>query len=82
MKCAIYKGQKRADTYLYVEHEGDFSRVPDALLELLGPLAHVMTIELTPERALAHAEPTQVHRQLREQGFYLQMPPDTEHVVQ
>ncbi|HSH28597.1 MAG TPA: YcgL domain-containing protein [Thiohalobacter sp.] len=76
MQCVIYKGDRKADTYLYVETEGDFSRVPDSLLQLLGNLEQVMTLELHPERALARADPEQVREQLRRQGFYLQLPPE------
>lgn len=74
MKCAIYKSLKKFDTYLYVEREDDFERVPAALRDMLGRLELVMTLELTPDRTLAHADPEQVRRQLREQGYYLQMP--------
>lgn len=75
MHCVIYKGRKKADTYLYLEREGDFSRVPAALLELLGELELVLQLELTPQRTLAQADAEQVRRLLREQGYYLQMPP-------
>ena len=78
MHCAIYKGDRKVDTYLYIEREDDFSRVPDSLLQLLGELELVMTLELHPERTLARADPDQVREHLRSQGFYLQMPPDKE----
>ncbi|WJW76637.1 YcgL domain-containing protein [Thiohalobacter sp. IOR34] len=76
MPCAIYKGPRKADTYLYVEQEGDFERVPAALLELLGPLQLVMTLDLDERQQLALADIEEVRRQLREQGYYLQMPPE------
>jgi uncharacterized protein YcgL (UPF0745 family) len=75
MHCVIYKGRKKADTYLYLEREGDFSQVPPALLELLGTLELVLSLELTPQRNLACADVEQVRLQLREQGYYLQLPP-------
>ena len=77
MQCAIYKGQKKIDHYLYVEKENDFSRVPEALLELLGKLQLVIALELSPSRQLAQADVTQVMKQVKEQGYYFQMPPDT-----
>ncbi len=76
MHCAIYKSRKRINTYLYVERRDDFSRVPSSLLNLLGRLEFVMTLELTPERRLAVADPEQVRGQLQEQGYYLQLPPE------
>ena len=78
MHCAIYKGPKKIDHFLYVENEGDFSRVPQALLDVLGQLQLIMTLELGPERALAQADAEQVRTALREQGYYLQMPPRRE----
>lgn len=75
MHCAIYKGPKKIDHYLYVEQEGDFSRVPQALLDFLGQLQLVMTLELDAERKLAQADAELVRKALREQGYYLQMPP-------
>jgi uncharacterized protein YcgL (UPF0745 family) len=82
MKCVIYKGDRKQDTYLYIEREGDFSRVPEALLKLLGMLERVMALELTPSRTLVQADPEQVRRQLKEQGYYLQMPPQDDSVLQ
>ncbi len=75
MKCAIYRSRTKLDTYLFVEREDDFERVPDTLRQMLGGLDFVMTLELTPERTLAQADPEQVRRQLRAQGYYLQLPP-------
>jgi uncharacterized protein YcgL (UPF0745 family) len=75
MHCAIYKSTKKAETYLYVQEKGDFSRVPQDLLRLLGELDLVMTLELTPDRALARADPEQVRQQLEIRGYYLQLPP-------
>lgn len=78
MHCAIYKGPKKIDHYLYVEQTDDFSRVPQALLDFLGELQLIMTLELGPERKLAQADAKQVRQALREQGYYLQMPPPRE----
>ena len=75
MQCAIYRSNKKTDTYLYVQEEGNFSRVPADLLNLLGQLDLVMTLELTPDRTLARADPEQVRQQLDTQGYYLQLPP-------
>ncbi len=75
MHCAIYKGPKKIDHYLYVERENDFSRVPEVLLDMLGTLEFVMALELSPERTLAQVDVHQVKIALREQGYYFQMPP-------
>jgi len=75
MKCWIYKGDRREETYLYLPQEDDVSRVPEALLEAMGRLELVMSLTLSPARTLARAEPGDVIAQLRERGFYLQLPP-------
>ena len=76
MQCTIYKGPKKIDHYLYVEREDDFSRVPQALLELLGTLELVMTLELGTERKLAQADIEEVRQALQDQGYFFQMPPN------
>ncbi len=75
MHCAIYKGRKQADTYLYVEQEDHFTRVPKALLERLGALEYVMSLELHANHRLALADVCTVMARLESQGYYLQLPP-------
>lgn len=76
MDCAIYKGRRKHESYLYIESAGDFSRVPGALLHILGELQLVMELSLSPHRPLANADVNEVMRLLDEQGYYLQMPPE------
>ena len=73
--CWIYKGDKREETYLYVEREGDFEKVPAPLLSAMGSLKLVMAIELDAHRTLARADVKKVIEDLHQCGFYLQMPP-------
>lgn len=75
--CAIYRCAKKADSYLYVERENDFARLPQALLDMLGPLTLVMSLELYEQRKLAQVNVLHVMDQLQQQGYYLQMPPGT-----
>lgn len=75
LSCVVYRGAREADTYLYVERVDDLSRVPGALLARLGELSVVLEIELHADRRLARADPRAVMDALREQGYYLQLPP-------
>lgn len=75
MRCAVYKSLIKNDTYLFIEKKGDFSRVPQALLDLLGHMELVMELELTSDRSLAQADAQQVRELLAGQGYYLQLPP-------
>jgi len=80
MHCSIYKGRRTPDTYLFVPVKDDFTAVPAALLQTMGPLEHVMDLVLTPQRQLARAESVTIMRRLLLQGCYVQMPPrDDEH---
>ena len=75
MKTWIYKGSRKPDTYLYVEGEDDFARVPKPLLELMGSLQLVMELDLASRDSLARADINEVKQNLTKQGFYVQMPP-------
>ena len=75
--CAIYCSEKKTDHYLYLKQKGDFSQVPQALLEMLRPLTFVMALELHAQRKLAQVEVMQVMERLQQQGYFLQMPPGT-----
>jgi uncharacterized protein YcgL (UPF0745 family) len=75
VQCAIYKSDKKVDTYLFVEKEDDFERVPDSLLEMLGDVELVMTLDLGKREKLAQADLDDVKKSLGEQGYFLQLPP-------
>jgi len=75
LNCWIYKSPKKEEMYLYLAREDDFDCVPELLLRRFGEPSLVMELELHEGRRLARAEVTEVMRQLREEGYYLQMPP-------
>ena len=75
MKCVVYKGTRKSGAYLFIKCDSDISRVPSDLLETLGTLEKVMNLELLPDQTLARADPDTVRQQLRDKGFYLQLPP-------
>ena len=79
MNCWIYKGIRRAETYLYLAAEDATDPVPDELLAALGTLEFVMELELGADRALARANPVKVMEELSQRGYYLQMPPVDTH---
>ena len=49
--------------------------MPQALLRELGGMDRAMTLVLEPGRQLARVESAAVLRAIRDQGFYLQLPP-------
>ena len=71
----IYKGSRRAETYLYVAEENNFEQVPDQLLEAMGRLELVMELELHADRTLARVDVNDVMKSVERLGYFLQMPP-------
>ena len=75
MNCTVYKSFKQFDYFLYVLSDADISQLPQGLLDLLGELHKVIELELHPQRKLAQADVVEVIRQIKEKGYFLQMPP-------
>jgi uncharacterized protein YcgL (UPF0745 family) len=78
LDCWIYKSPRKDEMYLYLAGEDAFDSVPAALLEQFGRPEFVMRLTLDAGRPLAREDVVQVMAQLREQGFFLQMPPRLE----
>lgn len=79
--CTVYRSLKRAETYLYVEKNGDFDKVPEQLKTMLGKLTLVMTLDLDKREKLGLGDLAKVKHELVENGFYLQLPPPTENLL-
>ena len=76
MLCAIYKGPRAPDTYLFVPGHAALEEVPENVRRGFGPLEHVMDLVLTPERRLARIEARELMRRLLRDGCFIQMPPE------
>ncbi|WP_367299101.1 YcgL domain-containing protein [Hafnia alvei] len=81
MICTIYRSSKRDQTYLYVEKRDDFSSVPEELMKSFGQPQLAMMIDLENKKKLASADIEKVKRALKEQGYYLQLPPPPESLL-
>ncbi|MEW6983439.1 YcgL domain-containing protein [Colwelliaceae bacterium 6471] len=81
MLCAIYKSLRKEQTYLFVKQRDDFSSVPDALMTTFGTPMLVTMINLATKEKLAMADLEKVKTNLVEQGFYLQLPPPQENLL-
>jgi uncharacterized protein YcgL (UPF0745 family) len=75
MHTWVYKGNKKPNTYLYIDRKDDFDHVPSALLNLLGDLNFVLDVALDLKSSLALADINDVKNQLSKQGYFLQLPP-------
>ena len=75
MLCEIYKGNKKAEMYLYVPLDSNLQDLPEQLINSFGELELVMKLELSPSRKLARVDVATVIENIQQKGFYLQMPP-------
>ena len=73
--CNVYKGDKKADTYIYVNKREGTARVPPELLGIMGELELALTFVLRPGRTLAREDPDAVAANIESQGYHLQLPP-------
>lgn len=76
--CSIYRSTKREGMYLYVRRDQALGELPETLIKVFGAPAHAMDILLSAEKKLARADATKVMTEIRQQGFFLQMPPQDE----
>ena len=81
MLCAVYKSPKKAFTYLFVKSRDDFSEVPEGLLTTFGKPTLVTIVNLASKDKLAFADIDKVKENLVERGFYLQLPPPQENLL-
>jgi uncharacterized protein YcgL (UPF0745 family) len=73
--CSVYRSSKKEGMYLYVRRGTDLGTLPEGLMKVFGLPGHALDLLLTAEKKLARADSTTVMAHIRDQGFYLQMPP-------
>jgi len=81
MLCVIYKSSKKDQTYLFVKKREDFSDVPPALMSTFGKPTLVTVLNLAGKDKLAMADINKVKSNLTGQGYYLQLPPPQENLL-
>jgi len=75
MNCYIYRSSRKVGSYLYITEKNNFSDIPEELLKLLGQVEFAFQLKLNKNKTLANADVKIVLQQLKQQGFFLQMPP-------
>jgi uncharacterized protein YcgL (UPF0745 family) len=73
--CHVLRSGKKEDTYLYLSVDKPFEELPEPLRMRFGEPVRVMSLKLTRDSRLAHADVTRVMEALEADGFYLQLPP-------
>jgi len=75
MRISAYKSPKTEEIYLFIPADAAINDLPDELLLFFGEPQHVIDFELTPERKMPRANPTEVLESIRARGYYIQSPP-------
>ena len=81
MLCVIYKSSKKEQTYLFVKERDEFSDVPSDLMAMFGTPTLVTVLNLANKDKLGMADINKVKCNLLEQGYYLQLPPPQENLL-
>lgn len=71
----VYRSHKKQWTYLFLPKKDDFSALTDDLKKLLGELDFSFEFKLDQQKKLAQSNSKTVMKQIKENGFYLQLPP-------
>ncbi len=75
MHCTILKGSREPELYVYVPFAKAETNIPGELRSRLGKIKEVMSLEITPDKNLARVDPAKVLNEIREQGYFVQLPP-------
>ncbi|PID45246.1 MAG: hypothetical protein CSB47_09480 [Proteobacteria bacterium] len=75
MDCYVYRSKSKQGMYIYLTEKDHFDAIPAALKNRVGMLEYSFQFTLTADRKLIRYDTKQVMQQLRDNGFFLQMPP-------
>jgi uncharacterized protein len=81
MLCTVYKSLKKEGAYLYIQKRDDFSKVSDTLMAMFGKPKLVMTMSLD-NKQLSRVDVKTVRESLEKDGFFLQLPPPPENLLE
>ena len=81
MQSYIYRSEKKADCYLFLNKPADKFDLPTVVQTIVGELHLVMELEITPETKLSLSNSSTVLEAFEKQGFYIQMPPAKDNPV-
>ncbi len=76
IRCAVYRSERRPETYLYLAVDQAFEDLPSELQRAFGEPAFVMSLDLDGDRRLARVDVQEVMRRLAAEGYFLQLPPE------
>ena len=75
MICHIFRSPKKQEIYLYLVDKNGSDELDEQLKNVFGEPEFVMVINLAKRENLARVDIGQVKADLKDKGYYLQMPP-------
>lgn len=81
MQCYVYRSSKKDGLYVYLAEEDGLSQLPQPVLHQLGEPELAMSVDLAKRTSLGHENIEEVRKNLKVQGFHVQMPKNIEHLV-
>ncbi|MFN4262564.1 MAG: YcgL domain-containing protein [Thioalkalivibrionaceae bacterium] len=78
MKVFVYRATRRAEMFVYLLKQDDFSVLPEELLRAVGKLEPALSFDLTAGRKLARVDAETARQALKDQGYFVQLPPQVE----
>ncbi len=82
MICAIYKSTIKQETYLFISKKDNFDDVPEALMKMFGTPSLVMLLPINKKEKLGFANIDRVKKELVDKGYYLQLPPSKDNLLE
>ena len=82
MNCFVYRSNNKPGLYLYLKEKDNFNKVPESLIRLLGEMKFSFEFDLGRSRKLVRAEAKEVLRIMKENGYFLQMPPPKSDILE
>ena len=76
INCKIYRCSKQDEMYLYIHEDKTIEELREELISMVKELTHAMDLELSSEKKLAREDVILVMKNLQENGYHLQMPPN------
>ncbi len=82
MNCFVYRSNNKPGLYLYLKEKDNFDAVPESLIKLIGDTQFSFEFDLGKNRKLVRAEAKEVVRIMKENGYFLQMPPPKSEILE
>ena len=73
--CHVYRSKYKTGMYIYLTEKDHFDSLPAELRKRVGTLEFSFSFALTESKKLIRYDTKEVIKQLKESGFFLQMPP-------